>query len=160
VHGRNCTCEEEDCLKGHPLRAGRDRQRPQASLPATTLTPLTGGGAATGVGLSSAAARPTQQQRTPYRRQPPPGYMCAPSRPTSRAHHLHVVRPCALTRPPRALTVRTDRKSINRSAHPRLARLPSPPALVTHPDSRAHGATWLSCFGRVGAPSAARRTTT
>jgi len=77
VHGRNCTCEEEDCLKGHPLRAGRDRQRPQASLPGASLTPLTGCGTATAGGLSTTAPWPAQQHWSPFRRQPPPGYTCA-----------------------------------------------------------------------------------
>lgn len=92
VHGRNCACEEEDCLKGHPLRAGRDRQRPQTSLPDASLTPLTGGGAATGAGLAAAVPWPTQQQRPTFKRQPPPGYQCAPRRPTLRVGGQHGAR--------------------------------------------------------------------
>lgn len=141
VHGRNCTCEEEDCLKGHPLRAGRDRQRPQASLPGASLTPLTGGGTATAGGLSTTAPWPAQQHRSPFRRQPPPGYTCAPTR-----------TPCSWAASTKrlsvALAVVRPRSPLRRAC---LA-VQSPTHAPTHAPR--------DCVLCADAPSAARRTTT
>jgi len=50
-HSRNCSCEDENCLLGHPLRAGRDRHAPHSGAASmANLTPLTGGANAVGAG--------------------------------------------------------------------------------------------------------------
>ena len=55
---RNCACEDDGCLMGHPLRAGRDRQQPHAAQAGVSLTPLTGAAPALGGGLGGVRPPP------------------------------------------------------------------------------------------------------
>lgn len=86
LHAHNCACEDESCLLGHPLRAGRDRTPPQLQGP--SLTPLTGGPAnSMAGGVGGGLTHPQQPTRTQLRKQPPPGYQCAKCKETD--HYLN-----------------------------------------------------------------------
>jgi len=66
IHAVNCACEESHCPKGHPLRAGRDRNTDQKMSAAAQLSAAAAGAAnvARPGGLSAG-------------KRPPPSYVCA-----------------------------------------------------------------------------------